>query len=30
MQFIDQLLNFLRTGLSAIFRFVETIWQMDR
>jgi hypothetical protein len=27
MQFIDQLLNFLRTGLSAIFRFVETIWR---
>ena len=27
MQFLDQLLNFLRTGLSAIFRFVETIWR---
>ena len=27
MQFIDQLLNFLRTGLAAIFRFVETIWR---
>lgn len=27
MQFIDQLLAFLRTGLSAIFRFVETIWR---
>jgi hypothetical protein len=27
MQFIDQLLNFLRTGLSAIFKFVETIWR---
>ena len=27
MQFIDQLLNFLRTGISAVFRFVETIWR---
>src|SRR5262245_32583308 len=27
MQFIDQLLTFLRTGLAAIFRFVETIWR---
>jgi hypothetical protein len=27
MQFVDQLLNFLRTGLTAIFGFVETIWR---
>lgn len=27
MQFIDQLLDFLRQGITAIFRFVETIWR---
>ncbi len=27
MQFIDQLLNFLRQGLAAIFQFIETIWR---
>lgn len=27
MQFIDQLLAFLRQGLAAIFRFVELIWR---
>lgn len=27
MQFLDQLLNFLRQGLAAIFRFVESIWR---
>jgi hypothetical protein len=27
MQFIDQLLNFLRQGLAAIFRFVDLIWR---
>ncbi len=27
MQFLDQLLAFLRQGLAAIFRFVEIIWR---
>ncbi|MGB0085263.1 MAG: hypothetical protein WBP94_07830 [Rhodomicrobiaceae bacterium] len=27
MQFIDQLLRFLRQGIAAIFSFVETIWR---
>ncbi len=27
MQFVDQLLQFLRQGLSAIFGFIETIWR---
>lgn len=27
MQFVDQLLQFLRQGLSAIFRFIEIIWR---
>ncbi|WP_088343205.1 MULTISPECIES: hypothetical protein [Rhodomicrobium] len=27
MQFLDQLLNFLRSGLQFIFRFVESIWR---
>jgi hypothetical protein len=27
MQFIDQLLQLLRQGLAAIFRFIDTIWQ---
>jgi hypothetical protein len=27
MQFLDQLLAFLRQGLAAIFRFVELIWR---
>ncbi len=27
MQFIDQLLQFLRQGLAAIFRFIELIWR---
>lgn len=27
MQFVDQLLQFLRQGLSAIFRFIEMIWR---
>jgi hypothetical protein len=26
-QFIDQLLDFLRQGLAAIFRFVELVWR---
>jgi hypothetical protein len=27
MQLIDQLLNFIRTGLSAVFRFIELVWR---
>ncbi len=27
MQFLDQLLQFLRQGLSAVFRFIEVIWR---
>lgn len=27
MQFVDQLLDFLRQGITAIFRFIETIWR---
>ena len=27
MQFVDQLLQFLRQGLAAIFRFIEIIWR---
>jgi hypothetical protein len=27
MQFVDQLLQFLRQGLAAIFNFIETIWR---
>jgi len=26
MQFVDQLIDFLRDGIAAIFRFVELIW----
>jgi phage-related protein len=27
MQLIDQLLNFIRQGLSAVFRFIELVWR---